>query len=224
MIVIFDWDGTLCDSVEHIVRAMQSAAADLGLAIPEAEAVRNIVGLGLQDAIVTLFPGLPRERWQALSAAYSERYTAGDREPPELFPGALETLLELRSRGFELGVATGKSRRGLQRILDAMALAQFFDATRCADETRGKPHPQMLHEILGERGKSPRDALMVGDTEYDLAMAGQAGVAAIGVSFGVHAPERLARHGPVAIVDELPQLLDLPVLSRERSHSAPSTG
>lgn len=216
MIVIFDWDGTLCDSVDHIVRAMQAAAAERSLEVPDADAVRNIVGLGLHDAVNMLFPDLPEGGWRDLSATYSRHYIAAEEEPPALFPGTLDTLLALRDRGFELGVATGKSRRGLERILGLLALEEFFDTTRCADETRGKPHPQMLHEILQERGKQPGEALMVGDTEYDLDMAGQAGMDAIGVSFGVHSPDRLSRHDPIAIVDELPQLLDLPALSRGR--------
>lgn len=214
MIVIFDWDGTLCDSVDHIVSAMQAAAVELGMERPSHAAVSNIVGLGLQEAVRTLFPDLPRDRWDSLAAAYSRHYTAGDANPPQLFPGAMETLLALRERGFELAVATGKSRRGLGRILSAMELPEFFDATRCADETRGKPHPQMLYEIMAERGKSPADCLMVGDTEYDLAMAREAGMASVGVSFGVHARDRLDQYGPVAIVDELPQLLELPALTQ----------
>lgn len=213
MIVIFDWDGTLCDSVEHIVVAMQGAAHEIGIEEPAAAAVRNIIGLGLKDAVRTLFPDLPESEWADLARAYSRHYVAGDDDPPQLFPGALDTLLELRHRGFELGVATGKSRRGLQRILAACELLDFFDATRCADETRGKPHPQMLREIMDERGKAPGEALMVGDTEYDLDMAQRAGMDAVGVSFGVHSPERLSRHRPLAIVDRLPQLLDLPALS-----------
>jgi phosphoglycolate phosphatase len=213
MIIIFDWDGTLCDSVEHIVTAMQAAALEIGLAEPEAPSVRNIVGLGLRDAVRTLFPELPEPEWANLADAYSRHYTTGDENPPQLFPGAMETLVALRDRGFELGVATGKSRRGLRRILAAMDLLDFFDATRCADETRGKPHPQMLREIMAERAKAPGQALMVGDTEYDLDMARRAGMDAIGVSFGVHSTRRLTRHRPVAIVDALPQLLDLPALA-----------
>lgn len=213
MIVIFDWDGTLCDSVEHIVTAMQAAALELGLEEPGAASVRNIIGLGLRDAVRILFPDLPESEWADLAGAYSKHYVAGDEDPPRLFPGALETLLELRDRGFELGVATGKSRRGLHRILGTMDLLHFFDATRCADETRGKPHPQMLREIMAQRGKAPTESLMVGDTEYDLDMARRAGMRAVGVSFGVHSTERLNRLQPMAIVDTLPQLLDLPALS-----------
>jgi phosphoglycolate phosphatase len=195
---------------------MKGAALALGMEEPVAADVRNIIGLGLPEAVSTLFPDLPRSEWEELARAYSRHYTAGDENPPQLFPGAMDTLLALRSRGFELGVATGKSRRGLGRILETMELVDFFDATRCADETRGKPHPMMLHEIMAERGKVAGEALMVGDSEYDLDMASQAGIGSVGVSFGVHSHERLNRYGPLAIVDALSQLLDLPALTAEQ--------
>lgn len=213
MIVIFDWDGTLCDSIEHIVSAMHAAAVEQGVDAPSASAIRNIVGLGLPEAVALLFPGLAAPGREALAQAYSRHYVAGDASPPGLFEGALDTLDALRRQGFELGVATGKSRRGLDRVLAGLGLTDFFEATRCADETRSKPDPRMLVEIMSERGKSTREVVMVGDTEYDLDMARQAGVASVGVSFGVHSRERLANHGPVAIVDQLPQLLDVPVIS-----------
>jgi phosphoglycolate phosphatase len=161
-----------------------------------------------------LFPEIPGPRREALIKAYSLHYVANEVDTPDLFPGALDTLHALRDRGLELGVATGKSRRGLDRILAKLDLVGFFHATRCADETQSKPHPQMLHEIILERGVDPQDVVMVGDTEYDLEMASNAGVASVGVSFGVHSVERLAAHRPVAIIDTLPQLLDLPALSR----------
>ncbi len=139
-------------------------------------------------------------------------YVALDRGPAPLYPGALETLHALRDRGLELAVATGKSRRGLNRVLAGLGLEGFFDSTRCADETSSKPHPLMLHEILQERAKPVEEALMVGDTEFDLAMAGNAGIGSVGVSFGVHSVPRLQAHDPLAIVDTLPELLDLPEL------------
>ncbi len=212
MIVIFDWDGTLCDSIDHIVEAMQSAAAERGVSVPTEPAVRDIVGLGLPQAILQLFPALDDEARQQLSAAYSRLYVALDRGPAPLYPGALETLHALRDRGLELAVATGKSRRGLNRVLAGLGLEGFFDSTRCADETSSKPHPLMLHEILQERAKPVEEALMVGDTEFDLAMAGNAGIGSVGVSFGVHSVPRLQAHDPLAIVDTLPELLDLPEL------------
>ena len=186
----------------------------MGLPEPSDEAAADIIGLGLLEAMARLFPEIPGQRREALIRAYSQHYVANEVDTPALFPGALDTLHALRDRGLELGVATGKSRRGLDRILAKLDLVGFFHATRCADETQSKPHPQMLHEIILEREADPRDVVMVGDTEYDLEMASNAGVASVGVSFGVHSVERLAAHRPVAIIDTLPQLLDLPALSR----------
>ena len=212
--VIFDWDGTLCDSTHHIVASVQTASREMGLPVPSDEAAANIIGLGLPEGMARLFPEVPEERRIELAQTYSRHYVANESDTPELFPGALETLHQLRDRGLELAIATGKSRRGLNRILAKMDLTGFFEATRCADETRSKPHPLMIHEIMEERDVQAERVVMVGDTEYDLEMAVNAGVASVGVSFGVHSVERLQAHRPVAIVDELPQLLDIPALSR----------
>ena len=212
--IVFDWDGTLCDSAAQIVAAVQSAARHMGLPVPTDEAAADIIGLGLVQAMARLYPDVPAARRAALVSAYSTHYVAGEVDTPALFPGALETLHALRDRGRELAVATGKSRRGLDRILGKLGMTGFFHATRCADETRSKPHPQMLREIIAERGADPGDVVMVGDTEYDLEMASNAGVASIGVSYGVHSVERLAAHRPVAIIDRLPELLDLADLRR----------
>ncbi len=212
--VIFDWDGTLCDSVAQIVASVRSAAHELGLEMPSESAAANIIGLGLPQAIEMLFPAEPEDLRLEIARVYSGHYVSNHAATPALFPGALETLHALKSRGFGLAVATGKSRRGLDRVLGALDMASFFDASRCADETRSKPDPLMLVEIIEERGIDPAEVIMVGDTEYDLEMAANAGIASIGVSFGAHAPERLQAHKPVAIVDSLPQLLDLPQLAR----------
>lgn len=212
--VIFDWDGTLCDSVGHIVRSVQGVAEEMALPVPSDAEAANIIGLALPRALEVLFPQASEALLAEIARGYSAHYIANEEAPPALFPGAMETLHALKDRGLELAVATGKSRRGLDRILAVFGLTGFFDATRCADETRSKPHPLMLHEIMRERRASPEQVVMVGDTEYDLEMAASAGVASVGVSFGVHSTSRLAAHGPVAIVDSLPQLLDLPALSR----------
>jgi len=217
MIAIFDWDGTLCNSIDHIVEAMQGAAAERGVAAPEVSAVRNIVGLGLPQAIATLFPELDEPARGELAATYSRHFADPGRAPAQLFSGALETLEALRARGIELAVATGKSRRGLNRVLDSLGLADFFEATRCADETRSKPHPQMLLEIMAARDKTAQQVVMIGDSEYDLAMAREAGVQSVAVSFGVHDRERLSAYQPLAVVDELPALLELPVLLAGRA-------
>jgi len=212
--IIFDWDGTLCDSLEHIVDAMQAAAAEFPVAIPEASSIRDIVGLGLPQAVARLFPGLSESTQEALAAAYSRHYRTLDREPPRLFDGVMETLLALRERGLPLAIATGKSRRGLDGVLSGLGMSDFFDVTRCADETRSKPHPLMLEQIMAQSGLPPESVVMVGDSEYDLAMARSGGVHPVGVSYGVHTRERLSVHRPLAILDQLRELLDLEVLSR----------
>ncbi len=217
MIIIFDWDGTLCDSVEQIVSAMQEAADECSLPIPEAAAVRHIIGLSLPNAMPILFPGQPLAEWDRMREAYSRCYVARDQGPARLHEGALETLDRLRNSGFELAVATGKSRRGLDRVLRGLGLERFFESTRCADETRSKPDPLMLRQILAERGKTVERALMVGDSEYDLAMARQINMASVGVSFGVHLPEQLALHQPRAVIDRLLDLCDLPELAVQAS-------
>jgi phosphoglycolate phosphatase len=209
MIAIFDWDGTLCDSIEQIVSAMQDAASEQGFEPPPAPAVRDIVGLGLPQALAQLFPALDGADHAQLALAYSRHFAAPNRGPARLYGGAIATLDGLRARGIELAVATGKSRRGLDRVLSSLGLAGYFDSTRCADETHSKPHPRMLHEIMTARGKSPGDAVMIGDSEYDMDMARQAGVRSVAVSFGVHDSDRLASFGPLAVIDALPELLEL---------------
>jgi phosphoglycolate phosphatase len=213
MIIIFDWDGTLCDSIDHIVEAMQDTADEMSLQSPTVDAVRDIVGLGLPEALARLFPSLDDDERAGVAAAYSRHFAAPHRGPSQLYSGAMDTLLALRERGMELAVATGKSRRGLDRVLASLELTDFFEVTRCADETHSKPHPRMLHEIMSARYKSAEEVLMIGDSEYDLEMATNAGVRSVGVSHGVHDSVRLAAHQPLAIVDSLPQLLDLAALS-----------
>lgn len=206
MLVIFDWDGTLCDSTGRIVEAMQQAAGDESADIPSVDAVRDVIGLGLPEAMATLFPALSSSRRSQVELHYRACYLALDQTPSPLYPGARETLNELREAGCLLAVATGKGRAGLDRLLAGHDLADFFDATRCADETRSKPDPLMVHELLEHLQRGPEDSVVVGDSEYDLMMARAAGVRSVGVSFGVHSAERLERHGPVAVIDELTEL------------------
>jgi phosphoglycolate phosphatase len=208
MLVIFDWDGTLCDSADHISSAMQAAARELGQAVPASAEVREIIGLSLPVAVTRLFGDLPEAENDALCQAYASHFVAQGADI-RLFDGALATLDALLQRGFELAVATGKSRRGLDRVLSSMELQDYFHATRCADETSSKPDPLMLTELLSERGLGVHQAIMVGDTEYDLEMAANAGMASIGVSFGVHSVTRLNQHGPIAVIDRLEELLAL---------------
>lgn len=202
-LIIFDWDGTLMDSERQIVHCMQVAAHELELVVPTYEAVRRIIGLGLPEAIECLFPVHDAELREAIRQGYARHFIAGSAGDSNLFPGAIELLEELRARELVLAVATGKSRVGLDRVLEKTGLASFFDLTRTADETASKPDPKMLHEILEEARMRPEEAVMIGDTTFDLEMAVRAGVPRIGVAHGVHETTALQAHAPLAIVDDL---------------------
>jgi phosphoglycolate phosphatase len=206
-LIVFDWDGTLMDSETQIVHAIQSAISDLQLEERSPEQCRDIIGLGLQEAVDALYPGYGEHFRQTFVDRYRHHWFS-DRHASDLFPGTIETLQLLREAGFELAVATGKGRAGLDRALRQTGLESVFSATRCADETRSKPHPRMLREILQELAVAPGQALMVGDTEYDMQMANDAGVAPVAVSYGVHARERLLQHHPLVCLDCITELVD----------------
>jgi phosphoglycolate phosphatase len=205
-LLVFDWDGTVMDSVARIVACLHGATVELGLE-PHAEPVfRDVIGLGLREAIEALFPGRDDAFHAAFVASYRRRFLEHDPTPSRLFPSAVDVLEALREEGYLLAVATGKGREGLARALDETGLGGVFDATRCADETCSKPHPQMLLELMDELQVAPADTLMIGDTEYDLEMAGHAGASGLAVSYGVHTRERLLRHRPVGCIDRLADL------------------
>lgn len=192
MLFIFDWDGTLSDSTAKITQAMQLAAEDLGWQpLPDAP-IRNIIGLGLPEAIESLYPEVSINDRRRLRDSYANNFLALDHANPSLlFPFVSDTLLELKNRGHRLAIATGKSRKGLDRILRGMDLHDFFDASRCADETASKPHPLMLEQLLAAFSATPAEAVMVGDTEYDMQMARTIAMPRIGVSYGAHHGDRL---------------------------------
>jgi phosphoglycolate phosphatase len=201
-LLIFDWDGTLCNSLDRIVECIQLSAEDTGLPVPEPEQAQEIVGLGLIEALSHLFPGIDPQRIQSMRDSYSHHFAHRDATPSPFYPGVMTSLERLREQGYWLAVATGKSRRGLNRVLEAHRMADFFHASRCADETASKPHPKMLHELLDEFGLKPEQAVMVGDTEFDMEMSVNAAVPRIAVSYGAHAADRLHRHNPVACIDQ----------------------
>lgn len=206
-LLIFDWDGTLVDSIGRIVSAMHAAADELDLAQRSDEAVKAIIGLGLGEAIVALYPELVESACvERFRVAYGEHYLALDAEPSPFFPGVEAVLPDLRARGYQLAVATGKGRRGLQRVLEAHGWQDFFDVTRCADETASKPDPLMLREILAHCGVPPRQALMVGDSAFDLLMAGRAGVDAVAVGYGAQPLTALRAHGPRWAINDFMEL------------------
>jgi phosphoglycolate phosphatase len=205
-LIVFDWDGTLMDSEAKIVSCMRVAGNELGLTALDDKTLRDVIGLGLMEAIETLYPGAALDVHRAFADRYRHHFLSADGESSLFFDGALELVQGLRRRGILLGVATGKSRRGLNRVLAEHDCGGFFHATRCADETFSKPHPQMLLEIMDELDVAPEHTLMVGDTEYDLQMAKNAGVHAVGVSYGVHERARLLRHQSLACVDNVQEL------------------
>ncbi|WP_461518116.1 HAD family hydrolase [Porticoccus sp.] len=205
-LLVFDWDGTLCDSLSRIVLCIRCAAEEVGLPAPTDDASRDIVGLGLVDALETLFPGIGREQIFAMRDSYSRHFVEFDQEPSPFFDGVFETLESLREEGYLLTVATGKSRRGLDRVLRARGLTDFFHGSRCADETAGKPDPKMLLELMAEFRVPPLSTLMVGDTEYDLAMAVSAGTPSVAVSYGAHHHDRLLQYRPLACIAQFSEL------------------
>lgn len=202
-LIVFDWDGTLMDSQARIVDCLQAAFADLGRPVPSRAAAADVIGLGLDEAMARLWPEAGPDERQLVAGHYRRHFLGGHPTASALFPDARETLEWLRGAGYLLAVATGKSRRGLDQSLDESGLRDLFHATRCADETLSKPHPQMLLELMDELGVAPAATLMVGDTEYDLLMAANAGAGALAVCYGVHAPERLRALGPLGCLDGL---------------------
>lgn len=207
-LIVFDWDGTLMDSEARIVACMRHAARDAGVAPPSDAATRDIIGLGLREAVQRLFPDVNPGGIDELVEAYRRHWLGDLMEPAPLFAGARELVEGLRDAGHLLAVATGKSRRGLDKAFADSGLGGFFDASRCADEAFSKPHPQMLLDILTDLDTRAQAAVVVGDTEYDMQMARGAGVDAVGVAHGVHAAERLLAQGAMRCFDDLYTLSD----------------
>ncbi len=205
-LVIFDWDGTLMDSVARIVSSMQGAALDCALRVPSAEAVRDIIGLSLHKAFPLLFGSLTAEDEAAMFAAYRRHYIELNETPSPLFAGAADTIKGLHGNGYRLAVATGKQRVGLDRVLAETRLGDYFHALRGADQAQSKPHPLMLEQILDELKLDPAEAVMVGDSSYDLAMAEAIGMDRIGVTYGVHDSAKLCQHTPLTLIDDIRQL------------------
>lgn len=204
-LIVFDWDGTLMDSAALIVESLQGASRDLGLEIPQDAQARHVIGLGLSEAIAHLWPTLRATQYETLVERYRHYYLGRDDATP-LFPGVTEMLQDLSAAGFLLAVATGKSRRGLDRALDHTGVADFFHASRCADECHSKPHPQMLLQLMEVLGVMPKRTLMIGDTSHDLGMAMHAGVAGVAVSYGAHPRASLCEAAPLACVDSVQEL------------------
>ncbi|MQR01712.1 HAD-IIIA family hydrolase [Glaciimonas soli] len=204
-LIVFDWDGTLMDSTATIVKCIQAAAKDLGIPVPDRESAAHVIGLGLAEAMQVAMPGLSPAMYPKVVERYRYHYLAQDQDLV-LFDGVPEMLTDLSQQGYFLAVATGKSRVGLNRALNATKLLSVFDATRCADETFSKPHPAMLQELTRELGQDMQRTVMIGDTTHDVQMAINAGAGAIAVTFGAHPLDQLQALQPLFTANSVPQL------------------
>lgn len=204
-LIAFDWDGTLFDSTAIIVRSIQDAVRDVGGAVPSDEAAAWVIGMALEPALAHAAPDVPREHYPQLANRYRYHYLKRQ-DDVTLFAGVLPMLHALRARGHLLAVATGKSRRGLDQALQLVQLRGMFDGSRTADETAGKPHPLMLHELMAEFDVAPERVLMIGDTTHDLQMAQAAGCASVGVGYGAHPTDDFARYAPLFVADSVADL------------------
>ena len=204
-LIVFDWDGTLMDSAAAIVTALQAAALDIGVTPPSDERARHIIGLGLQEALQHAMPDLSAEHYRALAERYRYHYLARDHELV-LFDGAGTLVDALAAEGYMLAVATGKTRKGLDRAFAHSGLGAVFHDSRCADECHSKPHPQMLLELMDAFAVQPEKTLMIGDTTHDLLMARNAGTGSLAVSYGAHPREPLLASASEGCVDSVGEL------------------
>jgi phosphoglycolate phosphatase len=204
-LIAFDWDGTLFDSTAIITRCIQLAVADVGGTVPSDQDAAYVIGLGLMQALAHAAPDVPKAKYPELGARYKHHYVAHQNDI-SLFKGVLAMLADLKARQHWLAVATGKSRPGLNEVLQAVELQGVFHASRTADETAGKPHPLMLEELMREFGVEPDRVLMIGDTTHDLQMALNAGCPSVGVSYGAHEPAAFDTLKPRFVAHSVPQL------------------
>nr|WP_232924564.1 HAD-IA family hydrolase [Pseudomonas cichorii] len=204
--LIFDWDGTLADSVGRIVQAMRTAAEQGGMEVRDDPAIKGIIGLGLPEAIRTLYPHITPSDLLEFRQRYADSYMEMDKVPSPLFEGVRESIEAFREEGYRIAVATGKARRGLDRVLKSNDWLDYFDITRAADETASKPDPLMLHEIMAHCGVVPERSLMVGDSSFDLLMARNAGMDSVAVGYGAQSMASLREFQPRLSIESFPEL------------------
>lgn len=204
-LIAFDWDGTLFDSTALITRCIQSAVRDVGGVVPSDRDAAYVIGMGLMEALAHAAPDVPIDRYPELGARYRHHYIAHQNDI-SLFDGILAMLTDLKARQYRLTVATGKSRAGLDEVLQAVELKGMFEASRTADETAGKPNPRMLHELMTQFGVKPERTLMIGDTTHDLQMALNAGCPSVGVSYGAHDSEAFDSLNPRFVAHSVREL------------------
>lgn len=211
-LLVFDWDGTLVDSIERIVTSLQHASQQtISTVITESQA-KDVIGLGLTEAIAKLHPTLDRQSHNTeltrIADVYRQHYLYENAVPAPLFSGVNDLLDKLKSDGYTLAVSTGKSRAGLSQSINEHKMAEYFSVTKCAGENKSKPHPEMLHEILQELNFSNTQALMIGDSAHDLKMANNANMQSIGVTHGVHDTETLEKFNPLICLNDITELSD----------------
>lgn len=206
-LIAFDWDGTLFDSTAIIARCIQNAVRDVGGVVPSDQDAAYVIGMGLTQALAHAAPDVPESKYPELGARYRHHYLKHASDV-SLFKGVLVMLADLKARQHWLAVATGKSRRGLDEALQTVDLQGLFNGSRTADETAGKPHPRMLHELMQEFGTTPARTLMIGDTTHDLQMALNAGCPSVGVSYGAHEPAAFVALRPRFVAHSVRELHD----------------
>jgi len=208
-LIIFDWDGTLINSIDWITHCLQHAAAQCDCPIPESQAAKDVIGLSIKKAMQALFPEADERTQEQLAACYSQKYISKQISRDDLFPGVYQMLVQLKETGYQLAVATGKTRAGLRHALQATETEDLFCITRCADETASKPDPRMLREIMTHTNAANERTLMVGDSTHDLQMALNANISAIAVSCGAHPEEFLQQYNPLLCLQQPAELLNI---------------
>ncbi len=204
--IVFDWDGTLVDSVPRIVSSLQHAAMQIGLPSPSCEAIKAIIGLSLEEATTALFPQLDEQTQQALLAGYRQQFLHTNPTPMPLFAHCEALLAQLKQQGLRLAIATGKSRKGLEAALAQTGLGHWFADSICGGEAASKPSAEMLIQLCQRQQLQRTEVLMVGDARFDLQMALNANIDAIGISHGAATRAVLSQHAPLTVVDDLVQL------------------
>jgi phosphoglycolate phosphatase len=206
-LLIFDWDGTLINTIDWITYSLQTASERCGCDIPEARAAKDVIGLSIQAATTALHPTVDAKTHEQLVRHYGEIYASKQLSRADLFPDTFEMLLELKQVGYQLAVATGKTRRGLKEALHATQTEYLFAVTCCADETRSKPDPTMLLKIMQVTNNAPERSLMVGDSIHDLQMANNAHISSVAVSCGANSKETLQTYQPLLSLNHAAELL-----------------
>jgi phosphoglycolate phosphatase len=207
-LIVFDWDGTLINTIDWIVHCLQQAGEEFGFMKPEPQAAKDVIGLCIDNAVAALYPNADSDIQKKIVSSYSQAYFSKHLSQDDFFPGVYDMLVNLKESGYQLAVATGKTREGLIKAMAATHTENLFDITRCADETASKPNPKMLHEIMRHTQATPDRTLMVGDSIHDLQMAQNANVPSIGVACGANSEQSLSQYHPLLCLQQPTELLD----------------